>query len=100
MLFPFAPHVTCELWGALGGERLWEVAWPLAEASYLVKDEVTLVVQVNGKVRDRLQAPAGLENADVLDLVRGRDKVRGALDGKRVVREIVVPDRLVNFVVA
>ncbi len=100
VLFPFAPHVTCELWDALGGERLWEVAWPDAEAAYLVKDEVTLVVQVNGKVRDRLQAPAGLEDAAVLELVRDRDKVRGALDGKRVVREIVVPDRLVNFVIS
>jgi leucyl-tRNA synthetase len=100
VLFPFAPHVTCELWDALGGERLWQVTWPDAEAAYLVKDEVTLVVQVNGKVRDRLQAAAGLEDAAVLDLVRGREKVQGALDGKRVVREIVVPDRLVNFVVA
>ncbi len=100
VLFPFAPHVTCELWSALGGERLWEVRWPDAEGTYLVKDEVTLVVQVNGKVRDRLQAPAGLGDAAVLDLVRERDKVRGALVGKRVVREIVVPDRLVNFVVS
>ena len=99
VLFPFAPHVTCELWDALGGERLWEVAWPVAEPAYLVRDAVTLVVQVNGKVRDRLDAPAGLDDASVIALVRDREKVVAALGGKQVVREIVVADRLVNFVV-
>jgi leucyl-tRNA synthetase len=99
VLFPFAPHVACELWDALGGEALWEVSWPTAEPALLVRDQVTLVVQVNGKVRDRLEAPAGLADIAALDLVRARPKVIGALDGKQVVREIVVADRLVNFVV-
>jgi len=99
VLFPFAPHVACELWDALGGEALWEVSWPTADPALLVRDQVTLVVQVNGKVRDRLDAPAGLADIAALELVRARPKVIGALDGKRIVREIVVADRLVNFVV-
>ncbi len=99
VLFPFAPHVTCELWESLGGERLWEVAWPTADAELLVRDQVTLVVQVNGKVRDRFEAAAGLEDDAVLALVRDRPKVIAALEGKEVIRDVVVPDRLVNFVV-
>jgi leucyl-tRNA synthetase len=100
VLFPFAPHVTSELWDALGGgERLWEVPWPAADARLLERDEVTLIVQVNGKLRDRFEVPAGLGEADLLALVRARPKVVAAIDGKRVVREIVVPGRLVNVVV-
>jgi leucyl-tRNA synthetase len=99
VLFPFAPHVACELWDALGGDTLWGVVWPTAEPALFVRDQVTLVVQVNGKVRDRLEAQAGLDDVAVLELVRTRPKVVGALAGKQVVREIVVSDRLVNFVV-
>lgn len=99
VLFPFAPHVTCELWESLGGERLWEVPWPTADAELLVRDQVTLVVQVNGKVRDRFEAAAGLEDDAVRALVRDRPKVIAALEGKEIIRDVVVPDRLVNFVV-
>jgi leucyl-tRNA synthetase len=100
VLFPFAPHVTCELWESLGGAALWEVPWPSADPAWLVRDQVTLVVQVNGKVRDRLDVAAGLDDQAVLELVRGRPKVGAVLEGKRIVREVVVADRLVNFVVA
>jgi leucyl-tRNA synthetase len=99
VLFPFAPHVTCELWSALGGKDLWDAPWPIADPALLVRDQVTLVIQVNGKVRDRLEAASGLDDAAVVDLVRGRPKVVAALEGKQVVREVVVADRLVNFVV-
>jgi leucyl-tRNA synthetase len=100
VLFPFAPHVTSELWDAMGGgDRLWEVPWPAADPAYLVRDEVTLIVQVNGKLRDRLEVAADLGEAEVLALVHGRPKVRAAIDGKQVVREVVVPGRLVNLVV-
>ncbi len=73
--------------------------WPTADPALLVRDQVTLVVQVNGKLRDRFEAQAGLEDAAALALVRARSKVAGALEGKQIVREVVVPDRLVNFVV-
>jgi leucyl-tRNA synthetase len=106
LLFPFAPHVASELWEALGGERLWETPWPGADEAYLVQDTVTVVVQVNGKLRDRIEAPAGLPEAELIALARERPKVAAAIEaagganGGRVVREVVVPDRLVNLVVA
>jgi leucyl-tRNA synthetase len=106
LLFPFAPHVASELWEALGGERLWVEPWPQADEAFLVQDTVTVVVQVNGKLRDRIEAPAGLADAELVAIARERPRVAAAIEaaggrnGARVVREVVVPDRLVNLVVA
>ena len=60
LLFVFAPHLASELWEALGGERLWVAPWPEADEAFLERESVTVVVQVNGKLRDRLDVPAGL----------------------------------------
>jgi leucyl-tRNA synthetase len=99
LLFPFAPHAACEMWEALGGEALWRQPWPEADPELLATDTVTIVVQVNGKLRERLQAEAGADQDELLRRVRALPKVAGAIDGKTVVREVVVPDRLVNIVV-
>jgi leucyl-tRNA synthetase len=99
LLFPFAPHVTCEMWEALGGEGLWRVPWPEADPDMLERDTVTVVVQVNGKLRERIEAEPGADQAALLERVRALPKVAAAIDGKTVVREVVVPDRLVNIVV-
>jgi len=99
LLFPFAPHVTCEMWEAMGGEALWRVPWPEADESVLGGDTITVVVQVNGKLRDRITAEPGADQAALLERARALPKVASALEGKNVVREIVVPDRLVNLVV-
>jgi leucyl-tRNA synthetase len=96
---PFAPHVTEELWERLGGERLWTVPWPEADERLLVADTYTCVVQVNGKVRDRLELPRGLEQAAVLAEARELPRVKTHLDGRTIVKEVVVPEKLVNFVV-
>jgi leucyl-tRNA synthetase len=96
---PFAPHVSEELWERLGGERLWTVAWPVADERLLEADTYTCVVQVNGKLRDRLELPRGLDDQAVLERVRESPKVRTHLDGRTVVKEVVVPEKLVNFVV-
>jgi leucyl-tRNA synthetase len=98
LLMPFAPHISCELWEALGGGRLWREPWPVADERYLVATEVTIVVQVNGKLRDRFDAPAGSDQADLLEQAKALAKVVAATDGKEIVREIVVPDKLVNLV--
>jgi len=98
LLFVFAPHIASELWEALGGERLWVAPWPDAGDAFLERDSVTVVVQVNGKLRDRLEVPAGLGEAELAARARSLPKVRAALDGKAVLREIVVADRLVNLV--
>ena len=66
LLFPFAPHVTCELWEALGGEALWSEPWPEADPAFLERETVTVVVQVNGKLRDRLEVAPGAADAELL----------------------------------
>ena len=105
LLFPFAPHVASELWEAIGGERLWEEPWPQPDPEFLVQETVTVVVQVNGKLRDRIEAPAGLSEAELVAIARERPRVAAAIEaagagnGARVLREVVVPDRLVNLVV-
>jgi leucyl-tRNA synthetase len=99
LIFPFAPHLGAEIWERLRGGRVWEVPWPQADPALLSSDTVTLVVQVNGKLRDRIDADAGASEAELLALARGSEKVRQHLDGKDVVKEIVVPGKLVNLVV-
>ncbi len=99
LIFPFAPHLGAEVWERLEGGRVWEVPWPEADPELLASDTVTLVVQVNGKLRDRIEAPAEAPKAELLALARESEKVRRHLDGKEVVKEIVVPGKRVNLVV-
>ena len=97
---PFAPHVAEELWERLGGERAVDACrGPSADERLLEADTYTCVVQVNGKLRDRLELPRGLDDQAVLERVRESPKVRTHLDGRTVVKEVVVPEKLVNFVV-
>jgi leucyl-tRNA synthetase len=98
LLQPYTPHVAEELWGVLGHERLWETPWPVADPVMLERDTIELVVQVNGKVRDRLQAPAGLSEDELIALAKSSEKVQAHLNGEER-RVIVVPDKLVNIVV-
>jgi leucyl-tRNA synthetase len=99
LVFPFAPHLGAEVWERLEGGRVWERPWPQADPALLASDTVTLVVQVNGKLRDRIEAPAESPEAELLELARASEKVRRHLDGQEVVKEIVVPGKLVNIVV-
>jgi leucyl-tRNA synthetase len=96
---PYAPHVAEELWSLLGHERLWEQPWPLAHESLLKRDTVELVLQVNGKVRDRLQVPAGLSEQELIERATASERVRSYLDGNEPRKVIVVPDKLVNVVI-
>ncbi len=100
LLQPWAPHVTEELWGALGHERLWEQPWPVADPALLERDTFQLVVQVNGKVRDRIEVPAGLAEDELVERAKASERVQAHLDGKEVRKTIVVPGKLVNLVVA
>ena len=99
LIFPFAPHLGAEVWERLEGGRVWERPWPQADPELLVSDTVTLVVQVNGKLRDRIEAAADAPEEELLALARASEKVRRHLDGKEVVKEVVVPGKLVNLVV-
>jgi leucyl-tRNA synthetase len=99
LIFPFAPHLGAEVFERLTGERIWERPWPEADPALLASDTVTLIVQVNGKLRDRIEAPAEAPQKQLLELARASEKVSAHLDGKELVKEIVVPGKLVNLVV-
>jgi leucyl-tRNA synthetase len=99
LIFPFAPHLGAEVFERLNGERVWERPWPEADPALLASDTVTLIVQVNGKLRDRIEAPSEAPQEQLLELARASEKVSAHLDGKEVVKEIVVPGKLVNLVV-
>jgi leucyl-tRNA synthetase len=97
MLAPFAPHIGEELWARLGHDKtLTYEPWPSFDKGLLLDDEVELAVQIQGKVRTRIVVPADADKAVIL--VRARSAVSEFLDGAQVVKEIVVPGRLVNFV--
>jgi leucyl-tRNA synthetase len=99
LISPFAPHLGAEIWERLAGGRIWEQPWPQADPQMLARDTVTVVVQVNGKLRDRIEAAAAASEAELLDLARASVKVRRHLDGTQVGKENDVPGKLVNLVV-
>jgi leucyl-tRNA synthetase len=99
LLFQFAPHLGAEVYERLTGRRVWEVSWPTPDSRFLARDTLALVVQVNGKVRDQIEVDQGAAEEEIKRLALERPKVQRHLDGKNVVKEVVVPGRLVNFVV-
>lgn len=100
LLAPIAPHIADELWEGIGKEGfLYRHPWPEADAAIAKAEEVTLVVQVNGKVRDRLIAPADTDKEGWKTLALASPKVAAALDGRQPKDVIVVPGRLVNIVI-
>ena len=101
-LAPFAPHIAEELWHRLGhpaNESFCHARWPEVNEEYLSESQINWVLQVNGKVRSQLQLPAEKTKEDILKAARSDEKLAKHLEGKSVVKEIVVPGRLVNFVV-
>ena len=99
LVFPFAPHCGSEVYALLTGERVWELEWPLADPAFLESDTFELVCQVNGKVRDRVPAPSAASREELEALARSAPNVVAHVDGKEVVKAIVVPGKLVNLVV-
>jgi leucyl-tRNA synthetase len=99
LLFPFAPHLCSEIYEWLEGKRVWEQPWPQADPELLERDTYQLVVQVNGKLRDRVEVESDASEEQLLERARASENVQRHLDGKQVVKEIVVPGRLVNLVV-
>ncbi len=100
LLAPTAPHLTEELWSRCGYEySVHNQSWPKWDESLVVSDEFTLVVQVNGKVRDRLTAPVGLSEADARQKAMGLEKIKPFVEGKQVAKVIYVPGKLINIVV-
>ena len=99
LLGPVSPHITEELWAALGHrESLFKRTWPVADPAALTRDEVEIVVQVDGRVRGRLTAAVGAQEAEIRKMALTDGKVLPWLDGRQVAKVVVVPGRLVNIV--
>jgi len=100
LLHPIAPHVTEEWWERLGGKPfLLEVPWPEFDPELATTPRVTLVVQVNGKVRGRLDVERGEGEATAVELARSDEQIRPWVEGREITRAVYVPDRLLNLVV-
>ena len=100
MLAPFAPHLAEELWERLGGSpSIANHPWPEARKELLVTDEITIVFQVNGKLRGQAQFPQDVDKDTVITTAKGDAKVQSFLEGKEIVKEIYVPGKLVNLAV-
>jgi leucyl-tRNA synthetase len=99
LLNPLAPHVAEEMWERLGEKGLLaDAAWPVYDPSAAAEPTLTLVVQVAGRVRDRLSVVPGLPEAEALSLAMGSEKVRAVLNGRPPSKVIYVQDRLINLV--
>ncbi|MFX4261623.1 leucine--tRNA ligase [Pelotomaculum propionicicum] len=100
LLAPFAPHITEEIWEATGHEGSVHLqGWPSYDPEAIVEDEITIVVQVNSRVRDRMLVPAGLSAKEMQERVMNDPKILKLTEGKKIVKIIPVPDKLVNIVV-
>ena len=100
LLNPFAPHITEELWQQMGGEGLLSVApWPVYEEAKTVEDTVEVAVQVCGKLKCTIKLPADCDKQTAIDTALAEEKVQRAIEGKEMVKQIVVPGKIVNLVV-
>jgi len=99
ILAPFAPHLGDELWSMIGKDgSIFSISWPKYDDSALVQDEVEVVVQVNGKVRDKMNIPANTSKEDMEKLAMENTKIKDFVEGKTVVKIVGVPNKLVNIV--
>jgi leucyl-tRNA synthetase len=99
-LGPYAPHLAEELWEKLGHPpSLARVFWPEWNEELTREEEVTVVCQINGKIRDRLETPAGLPKTELEKLALASERIQQLIEGREIVKIIVVPDKLVNIVV-
>jgi leucyl-tRNA synthetase len=101
LLAPFAPHLAAELWQMIGhSDPVYLHSWPQLDPDALVVDEITLVIQINGKTRGTLQASASLDKAGLEELARNSEVAKRHIEGKEIKKVIVVPGKLVNFVIS
>ncbi|CEQ12430.1 leucine--tRNA ligase [Paraclostridium sordellii] len=100
ILAPFAPHIGEELWTMIGKDgSIFDISWPSYDESALVKDEVEVVVQVNGKVRGKLSVASNISREEMQEAAMNDEKIKTLVEGKTIVKVIAVPKKLVNIVV-
>jgi leucyl-tRNA synthetase len=99
LLAPITPHISHELWSQLGhADPVIDAGWPVLDDSALVQDSLTLVIQVNGKLRGQIEMPAGATREEVEAAARANENVLRFVDGLTIRKVIVVPGKLVNIV--
>jgi leucyl-tRNA synthetase len=100
LLSPIVPHITAELWELIGMKsKLADVSWPAYDEDLAAEEEITIVVQVNGKLRDRIQVSSDESDENVKEYALKDEKVQKFIAGKQVIKVISVPKKLVNIVV-
>lgn len=100
MLVPLAPHISSELWQQLGNNDFIEKSgWPKWNEEFLKTDEIQIIVQVNGKLRGKIKVSANSEKDEILAIAKAEDNVSKFLQGKEILKEIFIPNKLINFVV-
>jgi leucyl-tRNA synthetase len=99
LMAPFAPHIAEELWEMTGGkDSVHKQQWPVYDEKHLVRDMITVVVQINGKVRSRIEVPSGMEEERFKEMALKDEKIMAYTNGRTVKKVIVVPDKLINVV--
>jgi len=99
LLSPFAPHISEELWQRMGHkDSIVSQRWPFYREEFLKKEEITIVIQVNGKLRDKVQVQAGTEKEEIGKIALQRERIKKYTSGKEIKKVIYVPDKLVNIV--
>ena len=100
LLCPFAPHIAEELWAALGHTKtLAHEPWPTFDEKYLVETEVEIPVQINGKLRGKVTVPTGADQSTIETAAKADTAIANQLEGKTIVKSVVVLGKMVNFVV-
>lgn len=99
LLYPFAPHIAEEMWESFDSGRLGDQPWPSYDESALERDEVEIVVQINGKIKEKLMVDSKLDKKGLEDFVMANENVIAHIEGKNVIKVIPIPGRLVNIVV-
>lgn len=100
LVSPFAPHFAEEMWEQMGYEySIFNQKWPQFDESALIKDTVEMVIQINGKVREKIEAPANSSNDEIEKIVKENEKALKLIEGKEIAKIIVIPNKLINIVV-
>lgn len=100
LLYPFTPHITSELWEMMGYDgNIDNISWPAYDPNALIRDMVEIAIQINGKIRNKINVKADIEEEELKNIVLNNDKLKDYINGKVVVKFVYVPNRLVNIVV-
>ncbi len=100
LLSPFVPHISEEIWEKLGGkDSIFKETWPAFNPDFIQDEKITLVIQINGKVRDKLEVQTGLTEEEIKDIIFSQDKIKKWVANQEIVKTIIIPKKLVNLVV-